>query len=76
MSALRGAIAGSVILSQVFALTDVLSNSRAAYADRIRHGREPPLEDSSRKGVVIRLAGERSLVTNLTMARQGRRHLF
>ena len=76
MIAFRGAIAGSVILSQVFALTDVLSNSRHAYSDRIRNGREPPLDDSTRHGVVIRLAGERSLVTNLTMARQGRRHLF
>jgi hypothetical protein len=76
LRALRGAIAGSVVLSQVFALMDVISQSHNAYAERIQQGREPPLEDSSRKGVVIWLAGETSLMTNLTMAREGRRHLF
>ncbi|CAB9522991.1 expressed unknown protein [Seminavis robusta] len=76
LRAIRGALAGSVILSQVLAIMDVLGQTRTAYVNRIRLGREPPLEDFTRQGVVIRLQGQASLLCNLTMAREGRRHFF
>eukprot|EP00542_Grammatophora_oceanica_P009227 CAMPEP_0194047034 /NCGR_PEP_ID=MMETSP0009_2-20130614/23515_1 /TAXON_ID=210454 /ORGANISM="Grammatophora oceanica, Strain CCMP 410" /LENGTH=534 /DNA_ID=CAMNT_0038692547 /DNA_START=167 /DNA_END=1771 /DNA_ORIENTATION=- len=76
LTALRGAVAGSVIISQVFSLMDVISLSMQAYSERIRVGKEPPLEDDTRKGVVVRLAGENSIVTNLSLARGGRRRIF
>lgn len=76
IQSVRGALAGSIILSQVLSLMDVISLSRAATAERIRLGREPPLLDTSRHGVVVRLAGPDSPLTHLSMARDGRRHLF
>ena len=76
LMAMRGAIAGSVLLSQVFALMNVVSTSQDAYQQRIRLGKEPPLRDSTQQGVVIRLAGVRSDVTKLTLDRQSRRCVF
>jgi hypothetical protein len=72
LKALRGAIAGSVILSQVFSLTDVLMMAKASYGERIRMGKAP----QSPPGVVVRLAGQVSDVTQLSMARNGRRTIF
>eukprot|EP00986_Skeletonema_menzelii_P000382 scaffold111_cov142-Skeletonema_menzelii.AAC.5 len=80
---LRGAIAGSVVLSQVVSLTDVLLHAKAAYSDRIVAGREPPLDEhtsdgdsSPKKGVVLRLAGEESDVTGYCMFKGGRSAVF
>ena len=80
---LRGAIAGSVVLSQVVSLTDVLLHAKAAYSDRILAGREPPLDEhtpsketGSSKGVVLRLAGEESDVTGYCMSKGGRTAVF
>ena len=42
--ALRGAVAGSILLSQVLSVTTVLQESRKAYSDKIFAGEEPPLE--------------------------------
>lgn len=80
---LRGAIAGSVVLSQVVSLTDVLLHAKAAYSDRILAGREPPLDEHTsndvnapKKGVVLRLAGEESDVTGYCMSKGGRGAVF
>lgn len=43
LCALRGAVAGSVVLSNVIALTSLWQRAREDYAERIRLGREPPL---------------------------------
>lgn len=76
LCAIRGAIAGTIILSQVFAISDVISQSRESYSQRIAKGSEAPLDDPTREGVVIRLAGEVSIATGLALARDGRRHFF
>ena len=80
---LRGAIAGSVVLSQVVSLTDVLLHAKAAYSDRILAGREPPLDEHTKRkesgsdtGVVLRLAGEESDVTGYCMSKGGRKAVF
>lgn len=74
--AVRGALAGTVLLAQVLSVMDVMSQVRKDFEKRIRSGREPPLQDSSRVGVFVRLAGEASFMSNLTMAREGRRQFF
>lgn len=76
LSAIRGALAGSVLLSQVFSLTEVAAAAKAAYSERVKQGKEAPLDDPSQTGVVLRLAGNTSNVTILSMYRQGRRKLF
>lgn len=44
LCAVRGAIAGSVVLSNVIALTSLWQRASDEYAQRIMLGREPPLE--------------------------------
>ena len=73
---LRASIAGTVVLSQVVALTSVLGNTQQNYGNQIARGKEPPLADPTQQGVVLRLAGQASDVTQLTMYRQGRRAIF
>lgn len=76
---IRGAIAGSILLSQVFSLVNIAKYAQEGYVQRIRDGREPPLDvadEFDNPGVVVRLAGEVSDVTNLSMAREGRRKIF
>ena len=78
--AIRGAIAGTVLLSQVFSLVDVTQQAKADYSRHIHAGLEPPLlvanNSKTKSGVVVRLAGKNSDVTNLGMLRDGRRRLF
>ena len=88
LMAIRGAIAGSVLLSQVFSLMNVAQASREAYRQRVYAGKEPPLEEppmrrlqrpgvtASSHGVVVRLAGIHSDVTQLTMDRESRHKIF
>jgi len=85
LTALRGAVAGSVLLSQVLSLTNLIQQCRKRYSDRIFAGKEPPLEasyendgssESWRPGVVVRLAGIESDVTNYSMGLMGRRRLW
>ena len=45
--AIRGAIAGTVLISQVVSFAGVSSEAKAAYSRRIEAGREPPLQSSS-----------------------------
>ena len=84
-TALRGAVAGSVLLSQVLSLTNIFQQCRKRYSERIFAGKEPPLECTydpmySNKepgdGTVIRLAGSESDVTNYSMGIMGRRALW
>ena len=79
--AIRGTIAGTVLLSQVISLVDIWGSASEDYSTRIREGREPPLDTSfdarqSYSSKVVRLAGEESDVTTLTMAREGRKGIF
>jgi len=85
LCSLRGAVAGSVVLSNVIALTSLWQRARAEYAERIRRGREPPLVRSnftqsspseSLDGCTIRLAGARSDVTELSLHRRGQTRLW
>jgi hypothetical protein len=76
LQALRGAIAGTVIVSQLVGLAKVWTQAEYAYFQRLADGREPPLEDPSRSEVVIRLAGRISDVTMLGMQREGKRKYF
>eukprot|EP00977_Amphora_coffeiformis_P007993 scaffold1803_cov92-Amphora_coffeaeformis.AAC.16 len=78
LCALRGAVAGSVLLSQVVALMGVVLTAREAYEQHCNDGREPPLESSRSPsgGVVIRLAGRESNVTDFSLATWGRRGVF
>jgi hypothetical protein len=92
LNAIRGAIAGTVLISQVVSFAGVSSEAKEAYSRRVELGREPPLHVSTptknhnnnreknsksiHRGVVIRLAGKTSDVTSLTMHREGRRFLF
>ena len=76
LTALRGVLAGSIILSQVVSLTDVVIQAKADYSKRIQEGREPPLDDPTQSGVVLRLAGEESDTTNLSLLRYSRRKIF
>ena len=96
LQALRGALAGSVVLSQVVALMGVGLTARQAYHQRCLLGQEPPLEQSSsfvsssllssfffvfffcnknnhtthQQGMVIRMTGNESNVTEFSMARR------
>ena len=80
----RGAIAGSVLLGQVVAVVQLGKSAQESYYQRVFDGREPPLDTGSLdadpknidSGVVIRLAGEASDVTLLSMAQEGRRRYF
>lgn len=76
LAAVRGAVAGSVVLTQIFALTDSLTTCKRDYHNAIVKGKEPPLNDPTCDGVVLRLAGASSDVTNLTVDRYGRRKMF
>jgi hypothetical protein len=80
LTAFRGAVAGGVLLSQVLSLTNLLQQCRSRYSERIFAGKEPPLtctyEQNEEPGVVIRLAGIESDVTNYSMALMGRRKLW
>ena len=76
LMALRSLIAGSVVLSQVIALTSVLGSAKENFGRSIQAGKEPPLDDPTQCGVVIRLAGEQSDATTWTMLREGRRRIF
>ena len=78
LCALRGAVAGSVLLSQVVALMGVVLTAREAYERHCKDGREPPLESSRSPmgGVVIRMAGRESNVTDFSFATWGRRGVF
>lgn len=76
LKALRGAIAGSVVLSQVVSLADVLLRANAAYSERILKGKEPPLDERPETGVVLRLTGEESDVTGYCMSQGGRGAVF
>jgi hypothetical protein len=87
LNAIRGAIAGTVLIAQVVSFAGVSSEAKKAYSRRVELGREPPLHvatndnrDRKKKGnppgVVIRLAGKTSDVTSLTMRREGRRFIF
>lgn len=84
LCALRGAVAGSVVLSNVIALTSLWQRAREDYAERIKLGREQPLSRRNHStlwqtsghsmdehGCTIRLAGVRSDVTELSMNRKG-----
>jgi len=89
LCSLRGAVAGTVLLSNVIGLTTLWQQASNDYAQRIVQGREPPLLlDSKTKrrsilkkpptnnsiqqqGRTIRLCGERSDVTQLTLKRGG-----
>lgn len=78
LCSLRGAVAGSVVLSNVIVMTSLWQRAREEYANRIRLGREPPLissrqsSSSSRQGgCTIRLAGVHSDVTELSLHRRG-----
>jgi hypothetical protein len=75
LAALRGAVAGSVLLSNVIAITSIWQDSRQDYAQRIQNGKEPPLRPSQKHGVTIRLAGVQSDVTELSLQRR-RHHLW
>jgi hypothetical protein len=76
--AVRGAIAGTILISQVISFASVASEAKEVYSKRIEKGRERPLHTRKHhnKGVVIRLAGKTSDVTSLTMRREGRQHIF
>jgi hypothetical protein len=88
LNAIRGAIAGTILISQVISFANVSTEAKNAYSERIKAGREPPLnvtkksvlskrdESNTSQGVVIRLAGKTSDVTSLTLDREGRRSLF
>lgn len=81
LQALRGAIAGSVVLTQVLSLAQVLQSAKQHYQERVLSGREPPLSTStststSGSGTVLRLAGERSSVTEYSFRQLGRQGLF
>ena len=78
LCAFRGAVAGSVLLSQVVALMGVVLTAREAYEVHCQDGREPPLETSRSPsgGVVIRMAGLESNVTDFSLATWGRRGIF
>ena len=65
----RGALAGSLVLSNVMALTTLWRRAREDYAERIQQGREPPLLGTNSQGCRIRLAGVRSNVTELSLKR-------
>lgn len=76
LSSIRGAIAGTIVLSNVIAITNIWQSARTDYANRIYDGREPPLQSSSSSfPCVIRLAGVRSDVTELSMKRR-RNHIW
>lgn len=84
--ALRGAIAGSVLLSQVLGLVNIGYTAKMSYEKRCAEGREPPLKcvstsnnnnnNTNTDGVVVRMAGRESNVTDFTMALLGRRAVF
>jgi len=80
LCSLRGAVAGTVLLSNVIGLTTLWQQARQDFANRILQGREPPLRSTSSShthrpqqndGTTIRLAGVRSNVTQLPL-QQGR----
>lgn len=72
----RGAIAGTLIISQLFSFSQVVNQAKDSYSQRLCNGREPPLVDPSQQQVVVRLAGRVSDVTTLGMLRDGRRKYF
>lgn len=82
LRALRGAIAGSVMLTQLIALTGVWAKAHTAFGQQVQAGKEPPLVSTAKAasqpvdGVVIRLAGKDSDVTAFSMAQLGRRKLW
>lgn len=67
--ALRGAVAGGLVLTNIVALTSTWQEARKDYGDRIRQGKEPPLNllTGAEQGCTIRLAGIRSHVTDYCM---------
>lgn len=67
LCSLRGAIAGSIVLSNVVALTSLWQKAQDDYRENIRLGREPPMISGP---TVIRLAGEKSSTTMLSMQRE------
>ena len=84
LASLRGALAGTVVLSQVLALTSLYLQGQQDYLTNVCMGREPPLTSTSKsnarggpskdvepEGTVIRLAGARSNVTDLSWKRKG-----
>jgi Family of unknown function (DUF6739) len=87
LAALRGVVAGTVVLSQVLALTNSIERAGDEYRARCDAGAEPPLratagsdtrdaDSGGTTGVVIRLAGRDSDVTALGLDRMGRAGLF
>ena len=91
LCALRGAVAGTVVLSNVIALTSLWERARGDHAERIKLGREQPMVrvrsnnsavwDPSaglmgESGCTIRLAGVRSDVTELSLRRRGPERLW
>ena len=82
LCALRGAIAGSIMLTQLIALSGVWAKADTAFGQQVKRGKEPPLISTAktasqpRDGVVIRLAGKDSDVTAFSMAQLGRRKLW
>ena len=83
LCALRGAVAGTVVLSNVIALTSLWQRARVDHAKRIQLGRERPMIRSrsnywdpssgslDETGCTIRLAGVHSDVTELSLHRRG-----
>jgi hypothetical protein len=65
-----------VLLSQVVAVIGVAFAAKQSYENRCAAGREPPLERNGTDGVVIRMAGRESNVTDFSMAQLGRRGIF
>ncbi|KAL3913268.1 MAG: hypothetical protein SGARI_000740, partial [Bacillariaceae sp.] len=70
--AIRGAIAGTILISQVISFASVSSEAKAAYSERIEAGREPPLNVDIATGSAAQRAQSHSNNDNDTQnLRQG-----